>query len=279
MFLRILRDSFFRQKRRNAVVLTAVTLGTAAAAALGDIALDIGDEVGGELKSFGANLVLLPRGGAGPLIVGGEDVSGLRVPAYLDRSDLPKVKDNFWKNNILAFAPMLDVPARAGGRSVLVRGVWIERPVRDDAPAEDSGSLQGVRALNPYWSVQGRWPDDRTPAAREAARDEALVGRDLAAALRLGPGDRIDVSVEGRPTALTVTGILSAGDVEDGAVIVPIETAWRMSGRENRVSGVALRALTTPESAVYERLGSDPRKLPAKEFEKWICTPFVSSIA
>ena len=39
------------------------------------------------------------------------------------------------------------------------------------------------------------------------------------------------------------------------------------------------RALTTPESAVYERLGSDPRKLPAEEFEKWICTPFVSSIA
>ena len=70
MFLRILRDSFLRQKRRKTIVLAAVTLGTAAASALGDIALDVGDKVGRELKSFGANLVVLPRGGSGPILVG-----------------------------------------------------------------------------------------------------------------------------------------------------------------------------------------------------------------
>src|SRR5437867_4096670 len=145
MFLRILRDSFFRQKRRKAIVLTAVSLGTAAAAALGDIALDIGDKVSRELKTFGANLVLLPRGGGAPVVVGGEDVSGLRVPTYLDVSDIPKVKDNFWKNNVLVLAPALDVPAHVrvrhpvtdpstGGReemgasrTVLLRGTWLER--------------------------------------------------------------------------------------------------------------------------------------------------------
>ena len=280
MFLRILRDSFFRQKRRKAVVLTAVALGTAAAAALGDMALDIGDKVGAELKSFGANLVVLPKGGGDPLIVGGEDVSGLRVPAYLDGADLPKFKENFWKNNILAFAPMLDVPARVSGRTVLLRGVWFERPAREDAPAGDAaGELQGVRALNPYWSVEGRWPDDRTSAARAISSDEALVGRDLATALRVAPGARLELTVEGRPAALTVAGVLSAGGAEDGAILVPMETAWGLAARDQRVSRVALRALTTPESAVYERLGSDPRKLPAEEFEKWICTPFVSSIA
>jgi putative ABC transport system permease protein len=46
-----------------------------------------------------------------------------------------------------------------------------------------------------------------------------------------------------------------------------------------RVSSISVRALTTPESAVYERLGADPRRLPPAEFEKWICTPFVSSIS
>jgi len=280
VFLRILRDSFFRQKRRKAVVLTAVALGTAAAAALGDIALDIGDKVGAELKSFGANLVILPKGGGEPLVVGGEDVSGLRVPAYLDGADLPKVKENFWKNNILAYAPMLDIPARVSGRTVLVRGVWFERPARDGVADEDAaGTLQGVRALNPYWSVDGRWPDDRTAAARAASADEAVVGHDLAEALHVAPGGRIHVRVEGRDADLAVTGILSAGGAEDAAILVPLETAWRLAGHDQRVSRVALRALTTPESAVYERLGTDPRKLPAKEFEKWICTPFVSSIA
>jgi putative ABC transport system permease protein len=38
-------------------------------------------------------------------------------------------------------------------------------------------------------------------------------------------------------------------------------------------------ALTTPESAVWERMGKNPRQLPPAEFEKWSCTPFVSSIA
>src|SRR5262249_14600679 len=39
------------------------------------------------------------------------------------------------------------------------------------------------------------------------------------------------------------------------------------------------RALTTPESAVYERLGRSPRDLPPADFERWSCTPFPSSIA
>jgi len=66
MFLRILRDSLLRRKRRQAVVLVAVALGTASATALGDIALDVGDKMNRELKAFGANLVVLPRGGSVP---------------------------------------------------------------------------------------------------------------------------------------------------------------------------------------------------------------------
>ncbi len=286
MFLRILRDSFFRQKRRKAIVLAAVGLGTAAAAALGDIALDIGDKVSAELKSFGANIVLLPKGGGAPVVVGGEDVSGLRVPAYLDAADLPKIKDNFWKNNILAFAPALDVPARVGGRTVLLRGTWFERP--HGAPAGEGGGsaaggsaadLTGLRELNPYWTVEGHWPDDRAPAAPGAAAPEALVGRSLAAALGVRPGSRLEVEVEGRRSTLAVSGILASDGEEDGAILVPIEVAGRLSGLEGRVSRVSVRALTTPESAVYERLGRDPRSLPPAEFEKWSCTPFVSSIS
>src|SRR5437867_7209484 len=98
--------------RRRTVILAAVALGTSAAAGLGDIALDVGDKISRELNSFGANLVVLPKGGAAPVIVGGEDVSALRAPSFLDASDLPGVRENFWKNNILAMAPVLDVPAR-----------------------------------------------------------------------------------------------------------------------------------------------------------------------
>src|SRR2546425_7265713 len=46
----LFRSSFLRRKRRRAVILAAVALGTCAAAALGDIALDIGDKISGELN-------------------------------------------------------------------------------------------------------------------------------------------------------------------------------------------------------------------------------------
>lgn len=292
MFYRILRDSLLRQKRRKIIVLSAVSLGTAAAAALADISLDVGDKMSGELKAFGANLVLLPRGGGEAVVVGGEDVSALRVPSYLKASDLPKVKDNFWKNNILAFAPMLDVSARVGDQTVLLRGAWFERsiPVPDE-PAT-AASLAGLRVLNPYWSVRGQWPDDRVrggtgssasgdaePGINTHAPPEVLVGRSLAEGLRLEPGAPLNIDVSGRRIVTRVAGILSAGDENDRAILMTLEDAWRTTGLDGEVSRITVRALTTPESAVYERLGTDPRRLPAAEFERWTCTPFPSSIA
>lgn len=272
MFVRILRDSFFRQKRRKAIVLAAVGLGTAAAAALGDIALDVGDKVAAELRAFGANIVLLPKGGGAPVMIGGEDVSSLRQPSYLASADLPKVKDNFWKNNILAYAPALDLSVTIAGRPALLRGTWFERGASADA-------LTGARAVNPLWSVEGRWPDDRTQDARRDGGADALVGRGLATELGLTPGQRFEVSYGGRSASLVVAGIVSRAEAEDNAVLVRIEMAQALSGARDRVSRIAVRALTTPEAAVYDRLGLDPRHMSPAEFEKWSCTPFVSSIA
>ena len=280
MFLRLVSLSFLRRMRRRTVILAAVALGTSAAAGLGDIALDVGDKMSRELNSFGANLVVLPRGGAAPVVVGGEDVSALRAPSYLDAADLPAVRENFWKNNILAMAPVLDVPARllrpaAGGspgRTVLLRGTWFDREIEGWEP----GLRTGARGLNPYWRVSGDWPRD---GLAEAGSLEALAGTGLVSSLGLRPGDDLSIEVAGRPATLAITGILTAGGDEDDAILVPIEAAWRLSGLEGRVSRVFVRALTTPESAVYERLGTNPREMPPEQFERWSCTPFPSSIA
>src|SRR5437867_1745384 len=186
--------------RRRTVILAAVALGTSAAAGLGDIALDVGDKMSRELNSFGANLVVLPRGGAAPVVVGGEDVSALRAPSYLDAADLPAVRENFWKNNILAMAPVLDVPARllrpaAGGspgRTVLLRGTWFDREIEGWEP----GLRTGARGLNPYWRVSGDWPRD---GLAEAGSLEALAGTGLVSSLGLRPGDDLSIEVAGRP--------------------------------------------------------------------------------
>jgi putative ABC transport system permease protein len=280
MFLRVLGDALARQKRRKGIVLVAVALGTAAASAPADIALDVGDRMSRELKSFGANLVVVPRGGAAPVRVGGADFSSLHVPAWLNEADVLKVKDNFWKNNILAFAPLLDVPAeaRVPGRAVVLRGAWFDRPFHlegGSAPAPRTG----LRSLNPYWAVEGEWP--REPADEEPTLPfpEALVGRELATALGVHAGSRLALRIGTGETAFIVSGILTTGGEEDEMILAPLETVQRAAGLGGKLSQVLVSALTTPESAVYERKAMDPRSLSPKEFESWSCTPFVSSIA
>ncbi|HEV8201574.1 MAG TPA: ABC transporter permease [Candidatus Polarisedimenticolia bacterium] len=304
MFLRVLGDALARQKRRKAIVLVAVVLGTAAASAPADIALDVGDRMSRELKSFGANLVVVPRGGSAPVRIGGADFSSLHVPAYLAAADVLKVKDNFWKNNILAFAPILDVPAglpargdqanlvpgRTGRAGIVLRGAWFDRPFRLDGgtplPPDAEGApapRTGLALLNPYWGIEGAWPKEPMESAGtptgEVARPQALVGRRLATSLGLRPGDSFAVEAPARDAGFIVSGILATGGEEDDMVLAPLEAVQQAAGLEGRLSRVLVSALTTPESAVYERKALDPRALSPKEFESWSCTPFVSSIA
>jgi putative ABC transport system permease protein len=274
MIARILRQSFFRQKGRKAIAFAAVTLGTATAAALANMALDVGDKVSRELRSFGANLSVLPAGGGSPVVFAGEDLTSLRPRSYLSSSDILKVKENFWKNNVLAFAPFLDTAVVAGaGSTVLVRGTWFDRSVT----LEDGQKITtGVRSLYPFWSVQGDWPRD---FGSSAPRDEALVGQALARRLHIAPPARLVVSVRGRERELTIVGIVRTGGEEDDALLLSLETAQSIAGAEGKVDRLLVSALTTPENVVYERIGKTPRQLPPAEFERWSCTPFVSSIA
>jgi len=272
MIVRILKQSFWRQRGRKAIAFTAVALGTATAAALANVALDVGDKVARELRSFGANLVVLPAGGGSPVVFAGRDVTSLRGRAFLAASDVTRVKENFWKNNILAFAPSLDCVARLRGRTVLLRGTWFDRRV---ALSDGQQVTAGVRSLYPFWSVRGEWPQDFGGSPPDAP---ALVGESLSRSLGIAPGARLALEVGGREHVLPVAGVVRTGGEEDDAVLVPLESAQALAGLEGKVDRILVSALTTPENAVYERLGKSPRELPPKEFERWSCTPFASSI-
>ena len=276
MFLRILGDSLVRQKRRKIVVLAAVTLGTTAAVALANMALDVGDKMARELKAFGANLVVVPAQASHPVRMAGEDVTRWRLPSYLEAREILHVKENFWKNNILAFAPVLDARVTTRAGEIPLRGTWFERQV-----TLDSGErfITGLRTVNPTWSVEGGWVEDLAPGDLRLDPPSALVGAALAQRLGVRAGATLEVTGEAGKADVQVVGVLHGGGEEDDALWVPLEAAWRITGLEGKVSRIPVSALTTPENAVYERLGKNPRDLPPAEFEKWSCTPFASSIA
>lgn len=270
MFGRIVVQSFKRQRRRKIIAGIAITLGVAIATALLSVSLDIGDKVNLELKAYGANILVTPRGGSEPVKVGGVDVSGTVVKEYLQESDLAKLKQIFWKNNILGYMPSLRVPARAAAGDVTLVGTWFDRVIPTDEAAPFHA---GARLLNPYWKVDGRWPLDGDGSV------EALAGVSRARRFHIGLNDPLTITASGASQSLIVAGILSTGGPEDDQLFVNLELAQKLSGHEGRIDQVRVSALTTPESKAYERLGKSPRELPPAEFEKWMCTPFVSSIS
>src|SRR6266704_4834271 len=113
MFLRLVADSFGRRPRHKLLTGAALALGMAVATAALSVALDVGDRLAREFRSLGANLIVTPEADSLPLEIGGVDYRPANAGAYLPEADLGKLKLIFWRNNIMGFAPVLEVPAKA----------------------------------------------------------------------------------------------------------------------------------------------------------------------
>ena len=260
MFIRLVYESFRRQKRRKALAGIAITLGVAVATAMIAVATDVGDKISRELRSYGANLLVTPQEDTLDLQIGGVDLKPPSDGAYLNEADLPKIRGTFWHHNIVGFAPMLPVNVDADGKNLTLLGTYFSKKLsfgKDDFAT-------GVRITHPWWKVQGAWPDDNSQGV--------LVGEGLAARLASKPGDQIQINGQ----AHRVSGILSTGGVEDGQIVAPLGLAQQILGRPGAVRRLYVSALTKPEDALARR---DPKTMNAELFDRWYCSPYVQSIA
>src|SRR5574340_557161 len=114
MFLRLVADSFTRRPKRKLLTMAALALGMAVATATLSVSLDIGDRLAKEFRSLGANLLVTPQADSLPLEIGGVDYRPVNSGAYLPEADLGKLKTIFWRNNVVAFAPLFEVSSLLG---------------------------------------------------------------------------------------------------------------------------------------------------------------------
>jgi putative ABC transport system permease protein len=75
---------------------------------------------------------------------------------------------------------------------------------------------------------------------------------------------------------MKVMGILSSGGAEDDAIIIPLSYAQQLARRPGQYRKLYVSALTKPEDDFARR---DPKTMKPGEFERWSCSPYVSSIA
>jgi len=265
-----------RRRRRKILSVVAVALGIAVATAMGTMALDVGDRVNLELRSFGANISVTPAADGLPVSIGGVDYRPAGSGAFLNEADLVNLKKLFWKHNIVAFAPSLDVPVTIQNTAAVLVGSWFDKEV---VVSKSEVYHTGLEALHPAWRVDGEWPSD----AQSSGAVTCLVGRRLAKRLGLAPGSGTGVSpVKGHgqdahaTLALIVSGILDTGGPEDDQIIAPLAAVQWAVGLEGKVRRVEVSALTKPEDALAK---SDPAKMSAGEYDRWYCTPYVRAIA
>jgi putative ABC transport system permease protein len=271
MFLRLLFESFRRQKRRKGVALLAIALGMSIATAMIAVGNDIGDKINQELRSLGANLVITPIEDTLDVNLGGVNLKPASKGAHIAESDLIKIKGIFWGHNIKAYAPFLsgqtNFTGKAGGFQANLIGTYFAQPLRYGTEEFSTG----VRTVSPWWSVQGDWPQDYADWPEQLAPG-VLAGSKLAQQAGLSVGD--EIQVEGK--ALRVSGILSAGGAEDQAIVAPLHIAQKILRQPNAVQSVSVSALTKPEDAFARK---DPNKMGPAELERWSCSPYANSIA
>ena len=129
MFVRLVYESFRRQTRRKLLIAIAVTLGAAVSTAMIAIAIDIGDKISHELRSYGANLVVTPADDNLDVQIGSVDLKPAGG-AFLSEADLPKIKGIFWRNNIVGFAPELPVNVKFGNADVTLVGTYFSKQLK-----------------------------------------------------------------------------------------------------------------------------------------------------
>ncbi|HVN18567.1 MAG TPA: FtsX-like permease family protein [Dongiaceae bacterium] len=283
MFVRLVYESFRRQKRRKVLAGAAITLGVTVATAMIAVATDIGDKINRELRTIGANLVVTPQEDSLDVEIGGVNLKPPTDGAFLSEADLPKIKGIFWHNNILGFAPMLPVSAaiQSAGKSqeVSVVGTYFAKKLSYG----NEEFITGVRSLYPWWKVSGAWPDDNSHdvllGERLASRLGKEPGQDLTAggpSQNCGKWLRVDLACEAPSLQLRVSGILSTGGAEDDEIVAPLSVAQQILGKPDALKRVYVSALTKPEDAFGRR---DPKSLSGAIYDRWYCTPYPQAIA
>ena len=272
MFIRMIRGAFLRQWKKMLMIAFTIALGASLATAMLSVMMDVGDKVNQELKTYGANITVVPKESS--IINDLYDLeSGESSGAYLNESELGKIKTIFWAFNIVDYAPFFNTKAElADGSEVTVVGSWFNHHM--DLPTGESLDA-GITSLRSWWEItEGEWLDEQ--AAEHT--DVAMVGTALAKKQDIHAGDTIHVEGAAAGDDLTVVGIFDAGGEEDDQIFVPLNTAQLLADMDGYVDSIEVSALTTPDNELAERAAKNPSSLTIAQYETWYCTAYVSSI-
>ncbi|MBQ3692668.1 MAG: ABC transporter permease [Clostridia bacterium] len=272
MFFRMIRGTLFRQWKKMLMIAFTIALGASLATAMLSVMLDVGDKVNQELKTYGANITVVPKESSvlNELyeLEGGES-SG----AYLREDELGKIKTIFWAFNIVDYAPFVNVSAALDDETeVTVVGSWFNHHI--DLPTGEQLDA-GVTSMRSWWEISsGEWLDEQN----SSNENSAMVGKALAEKESISVGSTIHIKGSSKDNTFIVVGIFDAGGDEDDKIFVPLNAAQELADLDGCIDSIEVSALTTPDNELAEKAAKDPSSLTVSQYETWYCTAYVSSI-
>ena len=278
MLFRMLFQSWKHGLKRKLLAIITIFLASGLVSALLAVSIDIGDKMAKELKSYGANILIEPASSAVLPEVGNANTS-LATQDFIDEKELPNIKDIFWRNNIVGFAPLLSAEVQIeGGQKVGILGTFFDHNIA--IPDEDDYHT-GQKIISPYWHVEGEWVDDAQN--HFTTQVPALIGKQLAQTLNRKIGDRLvlryQTQEQDNRLEIEIKGVVSTGGNEEQQILLPLSAVQNLLNLQGKVQSVKVSALTVPENELSRKARSNVDALDAAEYDRWYCTAYVSSIS
>ena len=216
MYLKMVVSSLVRRSSRLIVAVLAIAIGATTLSGLVTIYYDIPRQLGREFRSYGANLVLLPRGDTKIL-----------------RGDLEAVRRIIGGDRIVGMAPYRYQTVKINEQPYIIAGT----------------DLDEARKNSPFWYVEGEWGTKDRP-------DQVMVGKEIARTLDLSLGDEFvvkgvkygqsavasqqtfsaeenvkkDVGTQYFSRKLYVRGIVTTGGAEEGFIFTDADMLDELIG-------------------------------------------------
>ena len=272
MFFRMVKGTLIRQWKKMILIAFTIGLGASLATAMLSVVLDVGDKVNKELKTFGANITVMPKRQS--VVSDLYDVSGGKSSgAYLKENELVKIKTIFWAFNIVDYTPFVKSNAKLSDGSVVqVVGSWFNHHM--DLPTGEQLDA-GIASLRSWWEIKdGKWIDEQA----NSNENDCMIGSKLAEKLGVKAGDKVKVKGSKEEKELNIVGVFSSGGDEDERIFTGLKAAQALSGLEGKIDSIEVSALTTPDNELAVKAAKDPQSLTVAQYEIWYCTAYVSSI-
>jgi putative ABC transport system permease protein len=233
MYLRMVLRSLSRRRSRVVIALLAIAIGATTLTGLVSIYTDIPRQMGRELRSYGANLVVIPDG-----------------TQAIDAGALPALD---------AAVGDADLVGRAAYR--------YETVTINSQPVSAAGTdLAGVRAVRPYWQVSAAWPQaGQLLVGRDVADQLGLATGEAVTLAWSGGKKQSDATAD-----LTVSGVLDTGGSEDGLVFLDRAGLEGLTGQVGVIDVVEYSVATSADAlpALAARIAESTQNVSASPVKR-----------